>query len=50
MFKISKQSMSPERQDGILRVLKMNLYARILIHKNMNVFCETRNVIITLPG
>jgi hypothetical protein len=50
MFKISKQSMSPERQDGILRALNTKWYARILIHKHLNVFCEKRNVIITLPG
>ena len=50
MFKISKQNMSLERKGGILCALKMRLYARILIYKHTNVFCEKRNVIIKLHG
>jgi hypothetical protein len=40
MLKISKQSMSSERQDRILCVLKMLLYARILIHKHTMYFAK----------
>jgi hypothetical protein len=50
VFKISKQCLSTERQDGILRALKMKLYTRILIHKYMNAYCEKLYVIITFPG